>query len=306
MVYALLLLFFVLEYVRPTSYIPALIPLKLNSIVPLASFVGSIATMPPAVMQRLFTDSNTLKIVGIYGLVWMSVITADVQQRAADAQSILLGFVIIYFVVAAEVRSVARIKGVIKVLILVHVIVAALNPLLFTDPGTRHYITTGSFLGDGNDFALSLDVVVPLCLFLLLDSTKMLHKVFWGGALLILVAAVVATQSRGGTLGLAATGAYYWSKSNRKLPMAIIGMVAVIGILAMAPGAYFARLATIGDTTEGSAQGRLTAWSAAIRMAADNPLFGVGAAHFGIKIGNEYRPEGFIGCVMTANYVLFL
>jgi O-antigen ligase len=88
--------------------------------------------------------------------------------------------------------------------------------------------------------------------------------------------------------------------------MAIIGMVAVIGILAMAPGAYFARLATIGDTTEGSAQGRLTAWSAAIRMAADNPLFGVGAAHFGIKIGNEYRPEGFIGSGMTAHSVYFL
>ena len=306
MAYALLLLFFVTEYVRPAQYIGALMALHLNSAVPLLAFVGATLGAAPGTIQRVVSDPTTIKILGIYGLVWMSVFTADVTERAADAQVILLGFIIIFFVVALTVDTIGKIKGVIKTLIFVHVVVAALNPDMFTDSGTRHYITTGSFLGDGNDFALSLDVVIPLCLFLLLDSSQIARKAFWGVALAVLVAGVVVTQSRGGTIGLAAMGAYYWSKSTNKLPMAMIGTVAVAGIVAMAPGAYFQRLSTIGDMTEGSTAGRLSAWNAALRMAADNPLFGVGAAHFGIKIGNEYRPEGFVGSGMTAHSIYFL
>jgi hypothetical protein len=41
-------------------------------------------------------------------------------------------------------------------------------------------------------------------------------------------------------------------------------------------------------------------------MAIDNPLLGVGAAHFPVKIGNEYRPATFIGSGMTAHSIYFL
>ena len=35
------------------------------------------------------------------------------------------------------------------------------------------------------------------------------------------------------------------------------------------------------------------AWNSAIRMALDNPLFGVGANQFSIKFGTKYRPAGY-------------
>ena len=306
MIYALLLAFFIVEYVRPASYVPALTVLKLNSLIPLSAFAGTLVAAGPEVVQRVMSDRITMLVLGLYGLVWGSFATADVQQLAWDAQLIVLGYVIIYWVVAIEVNTIARVKGVIIMLIAAHLIVTALNPALLTDPSQRHYISSGSFLGDGNDLALSLDLIVPLCLFLVLDAKKVLHKAFWVAALLVLIAGVVGTQSRGGTLGLAAMAAYYWAKSARKAQTGLIAIGAVVLILALAPGAYFERMSTIGDTTEGSTQGRITAWTAAVRMAIDNPVFGVGAAHFGTKIGTEYRPAGFIGSGMNAHSLYFL
>ena len=306
MIYALLILFFFLEYVRPTSYVPALTVLSLNSLVPLTAFVASVLTAGPATFTRIFSETNTKLVLTILGLVWLSALTADVQQRAWDAFMILLGYVFAYWIIASQVTSVARVRGVIKALIVVHLVVAALNPSLLTDPGTRHYITSGGFLGDGNDFALSLDIIVPLCLFLVLNSGKIVQRTFWSGALLVLIAGVVGTQSRGGTLGLVAAGIYYWAKGTKKMVSGAIAVIALALVLVLAPGSYFERMSTMGDTTEGSAAGRITAWTAAVRMAVDNPLLGVGAAHFGVKIGTEYRPPGFVGSGMTAHSVYFL
>ena len=41
-----------------------------------------------------------------------------------------------------------------------------------------------------------------------------------------------------------------------------------------------------------SAQGRIMAWSSAIRMAVDHPLTGCGAGHFSVAFGRHYRPPG--------------
>jgi O-antigen ligase len=58
---------------------------------------------------------------------------------------------------------------------------------------------------------------------------------------------------------------------------------------------------------DGSAQGRLMAWGAAVRMAADNPIFGVGAGHFPVMFGTTYKPAG-VGQIpwLTAHSIYFL
>jgi hypothetical protein len=108
--------------------------------------------------------------------------------------------------------------------------------------------------------------------------------VAWLGAL-VLVLAIIATQSRGGTLGLVAVLVYLWWRSPRKLPaMVAIGVLAV-GALIFAPPEYFTRMQTMHDTaSDGSAQGRINAWKGAIGMGVKNPL-GIGAGHFGARWG---------------------
>lgn len=307
MSYVALLLFFVVEYVRPTSYVPALMVFKLNSLIPLAAFGGTLLTGTAAAAKDwVLADCNTKVVCGLLGLVFVSFLTADVQQFAWDRFTTVLGFAIIYWVLASELRTVGRIQGVFAMLVAVHVMVAALNPVMFTNPDERNYIASGAFLGDGNDFALSLCIVVPLCLFLFLNARVVLRPA-WMVCLFLLTACVVLTQSRGGTLGLGAMGVYYWLKNPKKAQTGAMVLVAVGLILVFAPGAYFNRIRTIADTQEGSASGRIMAWGVAVDMALSNPVLGVGAGHFPTKFGNEFRPKDLEGpSMMTAHSIYFL
>ena len=306
MSYALLILFFFVEYVRPTSYVPALTVLKLNSLVPIGAFLASLASgAAAAAKERIGNDPSVKTVFGMLGLVFLSVLTTDIRDFAVDRLTALVGYAIVFWVLLSELTTIRRIEGLFATLVVVHLVIAALNPILFTDPENRNYIASGSFLGDGNDFSLSLDVQVPLGLFLFLNARARL-KPLWLAALLVSVACVVLTQSRGGTLGLVAAAAYYWLRSPKKIQTGLLATVVAGLVVAMAPGAYFSRMNQIADTQEGSASARLMAWGVAIQMAADNPLLGVGAGNFPTKIGNEYRTDGVVGSGMNAHSVYFL
>lgn len=294
MLYYGLLLFFLLEYVRPTSYVPALSALHLNSIVPLTVFAGSMLSNGKIKTSDVLRSTSTRWILFFLALIVLSGLTCDVKLYVWNAFMMVIGYVLIYFVIKKEVYDLDRIKGLMNVLILIHVIVGVLTPEMFSGDGQRHYIASGSFLGDGNDFALSVNIVIPLCLFLMLESTTMTKRLVYGGILIVLVLAVVVTQSRGGVIALACVGLYYWLKSDKKL-VGFLGMLVIVVVaIAFAPKELTERMGTLtGEQLDGSAQGRLLAWESAIRMAADNPLLGVGVGHFPVKFGVEYRPEGF-------------
>lgn len=305
MIYAAILLFFVLEYVRPGNYLPAMNVLRLNSLVPISAFVGTVLTRGQSVGSTILASSNTRFVGGMLVLVAFSLVVADVTEYVTKALTSLVGYAMAYWMLVSEVNTVRRIKGVMIVLLLVHLTVAALNPLLFLDPEVRHYITSGSFLGDGNDFALSINVVAPFCLYLLLDSRRALGKVLWALILLALVGLVIMTKSRGGSVALAVMAGCYWWTSDKKLQTAMIGLVCLAVLLPLAPASYFERMNMI-NTQEGSAAARIAAWGSAVRMAADNPIFGVGAGHFPVKYGMEYHPPDAIPGEMTAHSTYFL
>lgn len=296
MVYYGLLLYFVLEYIRPGSYVPALNALHLNSIVPVAVLLGSLLRKGEIKASKLLSSGNARWILYLLFLMVISGLTCDVKTYALIKFEAVIGYFFIFLVIKKEVYDLDRIKGVLATLVFVHLVVGALTPEMFSGDGERHYIASGSFLGDGNDFALSVNIAVPFCLFLMLEAQSVSKKLFYAGTLAVLVLAVVATQSRGGILALAAVGFYYWLKHDRKI-LGIIGIVVVVVfIVAVAPPQFFDRMETLtqtGEKMEGSAQGRILAWTSAVRMAADHPFLGVGAGHFPTKYGAEYPPEGF-------------
>lgn len=294
MVYYGLLLFFVLEYVRPSSYVPALNAFHLNSLVPLLVLVGSMFTKRVKIGDTLGSPSARW-IMFLLFLIIISGIFCDVKTYALNIFEAVLGYFFVFVVLKKEIYDLERVKGVLKTLILVHLVVGALTPEMFSGDGQRHYIASGAFLGDGNDFALSVNIVIPFCLFMILETQSMTKKLFYSGILIVLILAVVASQSRGGMLALSGVGLYYWIKSDRKI-LGVIGILFVsVLIVSVAPPQFFERMETMtqtGEEMEGSAQGRLYAWGAAVRMVVDHPILGVGVGHFPVKYGMEYRPEG--------------
>jgi putative inorganic carbon (hco3(-)) transporter len=302
-VYALVV-FFVLEYVRPGTYFPPINWLRLNTVVPLivvlASLFGRAVPPKPSVAAEL----NAKILIFLLGLVVVTGVFAEFTLYAFDVFTAVLGYCLIFWVLSREIMTVQHLKAVFWVLMFVHLLLAVLTPQMFLDPSVRHYLPAATFMGDGNDYALSIDIVVPLVLFLLLESKRTLEKMALAVALGVLLFAVVATQSRGGTIALGVVGVYYWLKSDKKLVTGALAAVALVGVLALAPGKYFERMSSISQyETDGSAQGRISAWTAGTRMALFNPL-GVGAGQFPPNYA-RYATAGEVGW-KTAHSIYFL
>jgi putative inorganic carbon (hco3(-)) transporter len=146
-------------------------------------------------------------------------------------------------------------------------------------------------MGDGNDFAWSMVIMLPFVLNLVLGKRRVVVRLLGIAGIGACLFGIVGSGSRGAAIGLAAALLYYWIvMSRRKALGAAAIVVMLVGVVAFAPSEYFDRLETIGSYQEdSSAQGRLQVWGAATRMAIDHPL-GVGAGNFSSAYGRYYIP----------------
>jgi putative inorganic carbon (HCO3(-)) transporter len=278
---------------RPGTYLPFLEAAKLNTIIPLSVFVLTFISSGGPSNSHILKAKNTLWFGFFLCLFPIQIFTADVRLYVFDTFKVVLGYLLIYFVIIKQVNTMGRIKGLFATLIAVHIGLVILNPSLVLQPEQRNYIMGVTFLGDGNDFAWSVCIVVPFAIFLTQTSAGKAAKVMWLASTCLLIIAIVGSQSRGGSIALGAVLFYFFLKGKKKVVGLIGFAVVAMVVMVFAPQAYFDRISSIRDyETEGSAQGRIMAWKSAMRMAADNPFLGVGAGHFSVKYGIEYRPPG--------------
>jgi putative inorganic carbon (HCO3(-)) transporter len=159
-----------------------------------------------------------------------------------------------------------------------------------------------SALGDPNDLAFLLMLPFSLSTGLfLLPSTKF-DKLFALGCGVLMMCAIIATQSRGGLLGVTTALALAVS---RALKPKLITVVAAAGIgclmyfLMDISGRFSGGYNEVG--LDESAQLRLEAWATAINMAISHPMTGVGLNNF--TPSYEIFTEHFIGRDMAAHSI---
>ncbi len=294
MLYAGFLLSIFLEYVRPGSYLPIIEMLRVNSLVPLTVLALTIFHKSEVSEQDLFRHRNARWLQFFMALLVISVLTAEVTEYSFKIFKVVLGFVFWFYIIVKLVTTEQRMRALFGTLVISHVVLLLLNPDVVMHPETRSYIHGNTFLGDGNDYSLSVVISVPMCLYLILRSQSLWLRVFWIVALLALILAIVGTQSRGASIALASVFLFLWWKGRQKvIGLALIAAV-LVGVVSYAPDVYFERLNTVRNyEEEGSAMGRIMAWKTAIRMAAKYPLQGVGSGHFAVKLGTEFRPPEF-------------
>ena len=140
----------------------------------------------------------------------------------------------------------------------------------------------GSVLGDPND--LSLVLMFPSAFavgFILTKGLSYRLKIYGVMSICILFSAILATQSRGGLLGiLAVFGIFAYRRIQNKL--LFFGGGAIVALILYQVAGISGRVSG-GAAEEGidaSAMGRIYAWEAAIGMANDNPFTGVGIDNF--------------------------
>jgi probable O-glycosylation ligase (exosortase A-associated) len=140
----------------------------------------------------------------------------------------------------------------------------------------------GSVLGDPNDLSLVLLFPFSFALSLTLsDKLSRSDRMLGILTVIVLVLAIIATESRGGLLGVAAIATLFaWRRVKSKI--LLLGGASVLLVLLYVVAGISSRKS--GGASESgldeSAMGRLHAWEAAFGMAVDNPLSGVGMNNF--------------------------
>lgn len=143
------------------------------------------------------------------------------------------------------------------------------------------YVGGSGLAGNPNDLALMLNLLMPITGALFVISRQLWLRALTAAALLLSVAAVIATFSRAGFITLAVIAVLSLLAMFRKGAVATAVGVVFLAIVAAAlmPQQYFQRLSTItnieADTT-GSAQGRWTDWVLSVDFIEAHPITGAG------------------------------
>ncbi len=145
-------------------------------------------------------------------------------------------------------------------------------------------------MADPNHDAMALVAAVPIALMFIVGGKSFWHRAAGLGALVACLMGVVATHSRGGSVGLAAA-VLVWALLAKRKAMALgASMLAAFGVLLFAPQSFWQRNETIaGYQEDESVHGRMQAWHVAGRAFHDHPILGIGEQAF-LKSWDAYAP----------------
>lgn len=136
-------------------------------------------------------------------------------------------------------------------------------------------------LGDPNDLSLVLMFPLSFAAALIMIPKSFFQKLLGGTGTILMIWAIIATQSRGGLLGLLAViGVVGQRYIKSKIALGAIGGVAAVGLAAMAGLNSRQSGGSQEEGIDASAQARLDTWETAWNMATSNPIFGVGWENF--------------------------
>ena len=302
--FACLFIFSIVLYLRPYEMIPALSSFKTmafyTGIVTLAVYFVSQLVLEGNLTARP-REVNMILLLGVASLLSIP-FAIDPSEAWATFVDFVIKTILIFIVLANVIRSELRLKLLLWLVLvvstylsisLIHDYQAGIFKIGLAETNTQR--VAGAIKGlfeNSNDLALHLVTIIPITIALgLLRKNPVMRIVYWGIGLLM-ISAVVITFSRGGFLALIAMTLVMARKFGRRNKTATLATV-VLGLvffIAMAPGAYSGRVATIFDSASditGSSSQRTVVLKRSIWVALRYPLFGVGLGNFHHKSEQE-------------------
>ncbi|MCR9257698.1 MAG: O-antigen ligase family protein [Alphaproteobacteria bacterium] len=282
-------LFILFSFFRLHEVFPQLMPLKL----PLLLALGTLAALGWTLAFRKlrpFWDPAYTPFVVFFLLATVGIFTAsNVGNSLGFWKDTYVKIGIMVFALSWSIRTKQDMAWMMRAIIVAGIAVATValkNKAagIGLVEGTRVTIgrDIGSMLGDPNDLSLVLLFAVGFSLGM--TTTKglgRLDRVLGASTYVLLILAILATQSRGGLLGIAAvTGVFVAQRIKSKLVLGGVGFIALMALFAVAGVDDRQSGGAHEEGIDESAMGRLHAWKAAIFMALGNPLTGVGIDNF--------------------------
>lgn len=296
--YAALFVFTVILYARPAEFYPS--PLT-ASIALIAGLLTLVIYFPSqlAVEGTLTARPREVNLVLLFGLTGLLSIPLAINPTEAWLQfsGTFIRCVVIFIVMVNAVRTERRLKGLLLLAIAVScwLSVGALNDFRLGNLTVEGYRVAGvgeGIFGNSNDMAFHLVTIMPIAIALIFSTRGIFRKVVFAVSVALMTGAIVVTYSRGAFLGgLVAIGFLAWKlgRSNR-LIILLVGTIAFLLFLALAPGNYAVRLLSIFVPSldpvgsSGARQGELFR---SLYVALRHPLLGVGMGNYSSEM--SYR-----------------
>jgi putative inorganic carbon (hco3(-)) transporter len=249
-------------------------------------------------------------LVAFLGLISFSVLFSYWPSQSASIAVDYLKQLILFVLIVNLITSTGRLKIYIGVFVAActwHGIAAVTD--FASGDGERLVGISEPYFGDPNDLALSLVMVLPLAWWLASAVETVWARLAIYTAMLILVAGILATQSRGGLLALiAAVVVMVILQGREKRGTLLLTLMAAMAFsILFLPAESFERYLTIPQyQKDESAMTRLAVWKAGASMCVDHPLTGVGAGTFETVYGNWYIDRKGAGNIWRAAHSSYI
>lgn len=244
-------------------------------------------------------------------LIWTfitSLFTISVPEVVWNEWVEFFKICLLYFFAVAILRTETHINTMIWAVILSLGFYSVVEGLKYVMSGGGHVLAGmgGHVMGDRNDLAVGIIVMIPLVVYLIsVTHTKILKL----GLMLVLAMAVVCilgSGSRGGFIGITVVATYFWFHSKHKLIyVVVVPVIAMVGLEYM-PESWHERMSTIENADEDlSFLGRIMAWKQAILMSMDNITGGGFKAGQMNAIWFQYDPQHNLNWLFDTSEIYF-
>jgi len=304
-----IVIYLVLEYLQPGHRIHVIRAIRPALLISGAIMVGWVINLirhrVPLVLNWQVKSYLLLLLIGSF-----SAFNAISIGMAAENLITLAKTFAVFTVMFSAIRSFDQFRQLTWVYILLHVLLGIGAFALFATGGERRMGDLGgSFLGDENDSAMAVLIMIPYMVFMLSVTHRTRTRLILYAGILFCSLAVLFSFSRGAFLGFLTMVLYFVAKAKgrRKLRAIFLLVLAAVVLLAVMPQQYWERIESMtGYATEGSAQGRLDAWKGGVQMMIDSPLFGCGLGNFARTYGTRYNTLNTRWTAAHSLYIQFI
>jgi O-antigen ligase len=291
------MIFTAVLFFRPQDQVPALAVLHLADL----SALGALASLIFGRLSRgLSITRVTPELIGVVLIGVLMVAGAPFSVWPGGALStftdIYSKVILIFLLMVNTLTSRKRIEQFIWLLVIASGYIAFRAVLDYARginliENGRVQGSVGGMFKNPNDLALNMVAVMPLAGVMVFRTRSAVARAGAVLAAALMVGAIVASQSRAGTVGLVVmTLAMGFYLVRRKPAAAGVCVMALFLAMPLLPASYWSRLSSITDETQdqtGSREARRTLLRESFAAFLEHPITGVGAGQF-----KNYNPEG--------------
>jgi len=275
--FLLILVYLAFAIVRPQDYLPGMAGLPVMSLTLLLAFVGWLlrgARTPGAPQFLLLPLFVLIAMASMVVNGWSGGMQYVLEQMGPP--------LIVFFVLATAIDDPRRtaatfvVIGLCAMVLALHSVQQASHGVGWTgmtlgEDGRIRYV---GIFNDPNDLGLLFVMALPM-LFCVAARAGFLGRWFWRAGIVLLLAGIYLTKSRGTQLAVLMMGAVWLWQKRGLFTAGSLSFAGLVGLMLL-PSTRMNDL----DPDEESAFGRVDAWYEGLDMFKTHPLFGVGFGNF--------------------------